>query len=602
MESKVKIMLHKINLKRRLAIKILLKSVTYAFALFGLLFILLLFVLSGMLMGNGATVSIPQNAVLALDMDEPYAEIRRDNLLTDMGSGMIPSFADVLVSINLAAHDNRIKALSARIGNSGLGLAQMQELREAIEYFRAQGKKAYLYSTGFGRFGGGTSEFYLASVFDEITMMPNSEVGITGVSIEVPFVREVLDNLGILPEFYTRYEHKNAMTSFTDKLPPKIFSDEMKNLAFTLNEKMADGIVAKRFPQKKATDFMNIYNQAPLSAEDARQHGLIDEISYESDWKEKIKKNTSGEFISINDYAANWSFRKNSKGIALLVIEGAISEGTSMDNPVSSEAVVGSDTVLAQIEDIAKNKNIKAVVVRVNSPGGSYIASNEIRHALVKLKKERNIPLIVSMGNYAASGGYFVALAGDKIFADEMSITGSIGVLGGKIVLEELWKKIGVNWLFIDTGETAGVMSMNRRFNARQKELFNKSLDRVYADFVQKVSEARQISVDELDKLARGRVWVGMEAQKKNLVDVVGGLTAAMAEAKKLAGFSEAEAFSIMFYPKQKTLQEKISELTGGMQVVSAKYIQTELGLDISDFYMLKRLQYDAVLMPFIVK
>lgn len=600
MEAKT--VLSKIKLKRRLAVRILLKSVTYAFALFGLLFILLLLAVSGMLAGSGSIVSMPQSAVLAVNLDEPYAEVRHDSLLTDMGSGPAPAFADLLAGINLAARDDKVKALAAKIGDSGLGLAQIQELRGAIEYFRAQGKKAYLYSTGFGSFGGGTAEYYLAGAFDKVTMQPNSEVGITGVGAEVPFLRNVLDKLGITPEFYARHEYKSAMASFTDSRASQSLVSEMERLVAVLNKSMAEGIAAARLSSAGAAEVSALADKAPLAAEEAEALGLIDETGYESDWRAEIKKAEQGEFIDAADYAALWSFRKNTKGIALLVLEGVISEGTSLDNPLSGEAVVGSDTVLAQIEDIAEDENIKAAVVRINSPGGSYTASNEIHHALLKLKREKKIPLIVSMGNYAASGGYFAALAGDKIYADGMTITGSIGVLGGKMVLDELWKKLGVNWLKVDSGETSGIMSANRKFTARQKELFNKSLDRVYADFTRKVSEARQIPLADLDKLARGRVWTGSEAGENGLVDAVGGLAEALNEARKLAGFKDDEAYSIAFYPKQKTLQEKISELAGGMQVSAARRLQTELGLDISVLGVLKRLQYDAVLAPMIIK
>lgn len=601
-DTNTKTLLSKMSLKRKLAVRILLKSVTYAFALFGFLFILLLVVVIGLLSAPGGSVAVPQNTVLQIDFDEPFDEVRRDSLLTDMGSGARPSFADLLLSIDAAGQDERVKAIAAKIGNSELGLAQVQELHKAVRVFRARGKKAYLYSPGFGSFGGGTSEYYLASAFDEITMLPNSEAGLTGVSIEVPFLRNVLDKIGISPEFYARHEYKTAMASFTDKKASKAFSEELGKLARFLTEEMFRGIIPARYGELSKRDFRPLMNASPMAAEDALQSGLIDKIGYETDWLAEIKKAHKGEFLDVADYAAQWMYRRNANGIALLVLEGAISDGTSIDNPLSGEAVVGADTVLAQIDEITKDKNIKAVIVRINSPGGSYTASSEIWHALKRLKEKKQIPLAVSMGNYAASGGYFAALAGDRIFAETMTITGSIGVLGGKIVLEDMWKKLGVNWMEAGTGETSGIMSMNRHFNAREKELFNQSLDRIYADFTRKVSDARGIDIQRLDKLARGRVWTGLGAKENGLVDENGGLMRALAEVRSAAHISPEDAVSIVFYPKQKTLQEKISELTGGMQVRAAKRIQAEIGLDISVLGMLKRLQYDTVMPPFVIK
>ena len=591
-----------VQVKRRFALRILLKSVTYAFAMFGFLFIMMLIVLCGLLTNPTVPVVVPEDAVLSIHLDEIYPETRRDTLLTEMG-GMRPvTFAELLLSLEAAADDERIAALAAKISDSSLGLAQIQELHRAVEKFRSSGKKAYLYSGGFGEFGGGTAEYYLATAFDKITMRPNSELGLTGISVEVPFFRPLLDKLGVRPEFYTRHEFKTAMSSFTDANASENFRNELSRLVGKLNKQMKDGIIRMRFAKEAVPDMQSLENQAPLPAEEAVRLKLIDEEAFETDWRADLAEKYSGGAVALADYAANVGLRDEKNKIAVLVLEGILSEGQSIENPISGEAVVGADTVLAQIEEIAANECIKAVVVRINSLGGSYGASDEIRHALVRLKEERNIPLIVSMGNYAASGGYFVALAGDEIWADPGTLTGSIGVLGGKFVLADLWNKIGVSWLAVDSGETAGVMSANRSFNARQKELFNRSLDRVYADFVQKTAQARGKSADELDKLARGRVWLGAEAVAHDLADYVGGLSEAVDAARQKAFGSDEEKVSLLFYPKPRTWQEKVGDLMSHMQVSASSQLKTELGLEILPVDMLKRLQYDAVLRPFIIK
>lgn len=214
--------------KKKLAVRILIKSLVYAFAIFGILFILLLLVILGLLRQEpGRATTIPRQTVLKINFDEAYREVRSDNLLTEISEVSPLSFYDLVKAINLAAIDDRVKVLVGRVGNSPLGLAQIQELRQAVATFRSKGKKAYIFSAGFGSFGGGTSEYYLASAFDEIWMQPNTDLGLTGIAMEVPFFRKLLDKVGIKPEFYARYEYKNAMASVLDERMSEPFRQEM---------------------------------------------------------------------------------------------------------------------------------------------------------------------------------------------------------------------------------------------------------------------------------------------------------------------------------------------------------------------------------------
>jgi len=253
---------------------------------------------------------------------------------------------------------------------------------------------------------------------------------------------------------------------------------------------------------------------------------------------------------------------------------------------------------LKQVDDILEDEDVKALVVRVNSPGGSYGASNEIRHALEQVKHEKKLPIIVSMGDYAASGGYFVSLVGDKIIAEPSTITGSIGVLGGKMVLSHLWVKLGVNWEMIKFGQNSGILSSNTQFNKKEKHSFNKSLDAIYEDFTLKVSESRKINLKDLNKLARGRVWSGEDALKHGLVDDIGGIEKALSQALADAKIKPDEKFRIIYYPKEKTLQEKIQQLISGGKSVLVRQIVDDFYDEIIEINKLKRLQYDAVLLP----
>ncbi len=591
-----------VRLEKKTAVHLFFRALIYAFAILGLLCILLMFTVLGIIRQDVFAPGsfVPKRAVLQIDFDDAFSEIRNDSLLSEMNNVNPLSFNELLMVLEHAGIDDRVQAIAARINVSNLGMAQLQELFNSIKEFRARGKKTYIFAPGFGGLDGGISEYYLASAFDEISMQPNSDAGITAIRAEVPFLRGMLDKFGITPEFFSRYEYKTAMASFTDKKASALFSSDMNRLIGFLNVELVSEMLRERFPQMAGKDMMSVLDQAPYSAEEMLQRNLIDKVEFESDWIDRIKREHQAETVDLIDYA--YDVRQGGKGpvVAAVILEGAIGDGESAA-PLSSEAVVGARTVLQQLAEIRDNENIKAVIVRINSPGGSYSAANEIWYALEKLKKERKIPIIVSMGNYAASGGYFVALAGDKIFADVSTITGSIGVLGGKFVLEELWKKLGVNWQAYNATDAAGIGSINFKFNRRQKEIFNESLDRVYADFTAKVSKARGISKRELDRLARGRVWTGYEAQENGLIDEIGGFNQALAEAKKRAGIG-SEPFTLVFYPKQKSLQEKIREALSAYPSVSARELKSGFGLDFEELNVLKRLKYDAMMTPFIIR
>lgn len=585
--------------KRKLvAGKILLKSLIYAFAIFGLLFILLLMIVTALLRQDAVPAGdVPGKGILTIDFNNDYPEVRADDLFSELSEAPSASFFDLIKAINVAALDDRIKAIVANVNESSLGLSQIQEVRRAIENFRKIGKKAYLYSTGFGSFGGGTSEYYLAAAFDEIWMQPNTEAGITGLNFEVPFFRSILSKAGVQAEFYTRYEYKNAAASLLNDTLSHEYRKELKKLGGSIYSVMKEDVCRDRDLKKEMFD--KLVNNAPLSAEDALAAGLIDYIGYKPELIEKAIQETKGKMVNVLDYVSSFSSGyRNLPTVALVVIEGVIAEGESYANSLRDEAVAGADTIVKQLDDILRNDNVKALVIRVNSPGGSYTASNEIWYAIKRIKEKKRIPVVVTQGNYAASGGYFVSIAGDYIFSEPSSITGSIGVLGGKMVLSGLWNKLGIHWGEVKFGENSGILSVNHKFTPKEKEIFNRSLDRVYKDFTLKVSEARHIEITKMDKIARGRVWTGIDAADAGLVDAVGGIDEAVAWAKEQAGIKPKDKFEIVYYPKKKTLSEKLSQLVSGNPKISVNKIMNDLGIEMNDINMLNRMKYDLILPP----
>ncbi len=582
--------------RKALAVDILLKSVTYSFALFGLLFILLLLIVINMLKSPSVMVQpVPNRAVITLDLNRSYPEIRSDDLIAEFSDEPSISFYDLIKAVNVAALDDRVMAIVAQVNNSHFGLAQIQGLRQAIKDFRAAGKKAYLYSTGMGSFGGGTDEYYLATAFDEIWMQPNTEIGITGLNIEVPFLKGLLDKIGVTAEFYARHEYKNAAASLLYSGFTAPYKKETEQMGRSLFEQIVDDISSDRGIDKKR--LRKLIDKAPVFAEDGLNEKLIDKIAYRPELIEQALDEARGQMIDMYDYAS--SIAEGGKRlplVAFVTLDGTIDSGKSQSNPLRGDNVTGAETFIQQLDEIAMNKDVRAVVLRINSPGGSYSASNEIWNALVQLRNKSDLPIVVSMGDYAASGGYFVALAGDMLLAEPSTITGSIGVLGGKVVFSGLWDKLKVNWGEVKFGANSGILSVNHKFSAAERAVFNKSLDNVYHDFTTKVAEARNIAPDKMDKLARGRIWTGKQAVENGLVDELGGISQAVAWAKKLSGLPPQSRFGIIYYPKAKTFQEKIAELVGGGAKISVNKAVKQMGLDIESVNMLQRLQYETVL------
>lgn len=585
--------------KKKMALSLIVKTILYAFAIFGLLFILILGAVAIMVGPKLPHIAgIPENTVLEIDFNQNYTESRGDDFFAEFTGASVYSVFDLVRAINVAASDSKIKAIKANINTSSLGLAQIQDIARAINVFKSSNKPTYIYSSSIGFLGEGSKDYYLATAFNEIWLQPSAEIGVTGVNIEVPFFNKILKKIGVEPEFYSRYEYKTAVSSLISSDFTTEYKEELNKVGKGLYNQLVEEIAKNRnISEEKVAD---IINNAPLGAEEALQSGLIDKIAYEQELKSFLKKEHQAEFVSIDSYmsAINEYDDKNVPLVAFLVLDGVIEDGISFNNPLN-EAIIGSQSVIKQIEELKQQENLKALVVRVNSPGGSYTASDEIRFALENLKKEKNIPIVVSMADYAASGGYFISLSADYIVAEPATFTGSIGVVGGKIVLQKLWDKLDINWGEISFGENAGILSYNHPFNKKEQEVFNASLDRIYKDFTTKVMLARKFDEAKIDKIARGRVWLGKDAFELGLVDALGGLDIAIIKAKELAKINQDDKFSLMYYPRRQSFQEKLVKfIENGGGIPAVKMLEKN-GINIKDIKMLQYLRYDTVMLPF---
>jgi protease IV len=483
-----------------------------------------------------AEFEIPEETVLSLDLSAGLPEARPDNPLARLSLGQALTMRETVEALEAAGEDGRVRALVAHLGIGELGIAQVQELRQAIGAFRDHGKFAVAFAESFGEGGDGTLHYYLASAFDEVWLQPSGGFDVTGVAAEAPFLRGALDKLGIVPRLDQREEYKGAMNTFTDRELPPPQRDNLRQLLESWLAQIARDIAAARGQDESAV--RAAIDSAPLPAAAAIDRGLVDRLGYWDEVSDAIlaKAGENAEFVSLESYAeAHDPLPTPGPTVALIYGVGPVVLAGGEDDSVIGEGVMASDTVAEAIASAVEDPEVAAIVLRIDSPGGSYVASDAIWRE-VQLAREANKPLIVSMSNVAASGGYFVAAPAHKIVALPGTITGSIGVVSGKLVLTGLWDKLGINWDGIEAGAAAGYWSMNRDFSPEEWARLQDSLDRVYADFTGKVATGRSMAPDAVAAVAKGQVWSGEDAKALGLVDELGGLEDALALAAEAAG------------------------------------------------------------------
>lgn len=524
--------------------------------------------------------ALPKDMVLVLKLDQGIVEKPEQASFSDLFPTSRPTIRQVTDTLDYAAKDKRIKALIVNQKAGGVSLAHIQEFRAAVKRFRASGKKAYFYTSSFADAGSGMGAYYLASAFDQIWMQPVGFLSITGFGAEVPLGRAVLDKLGVNPQFLQREKYKSAMESFTDKeLSPASRESWNTIISSFAQQVFADISVDRIMDQSQLEGYVDLGLMDGQSALDAK---LIDRLDYGDVLVSDIRQEVMGdpedetlELMSFRQYAnsADGAHKEHSPMIsslsqkpkvALVYISGAIGSMGTGGN------MAGADEIAPAITEAANDETIDTIVLRVNSPGGSPTASETIRRAVVRAK-EKGKHVVVSMGDLAASGGYWVATDADVIFANPSTLTGSIGVIMGKFDASGAWDKVGVNWELIDVGGNAGIWSMNRPFDGKQLQQLNKLIDTTYVEFLERVAHGRNMSVEDVRKVAQGRVWTGELAMGKGLVDQQGGLYDALSYVAQKEGAISPANLDVVVMPRPKNTVEQILELLGGnANVVSA--------------------------------
>ncbi|MGH9175661.1 MAG: signal peptide peptidase SppA, partial [Vicinamibacterales bacterium] len=436
---------------------------------------------------------------------------------------------------------------------------KVQELREAVVDFKTSGKPVYAFLEY-----GGDREYYLASAADKVFLLPTATLDLTGVATYEVFLRGTLDWVGAYPDLLHIGDYKTAVNVFTEKT----FTPAHKEMSASLNRDQFDQLVRAIADgrRKSEGDVRTAIDEGPLLPEDALRHGLVDDLAYEDELDDLVKAvGAPGalKLVESDDYGGvSWEslgVQRRSK-IAVLHAVGAITLGRSGYDPVNGP-VVGSDSMVDYIRQIRGDSSIRAIVLRIDSPGGASTASDVIwRELMITKNDSHKRPIVVSMSDLAASGGYYIAMAGDVLVAQPGTLTGSIGIYTGKFVTGGTFDKLGANIEATSDGRHAEIYSPDRRFTDEERAKVQESMQAFYDQFVEKVAEARQTSPEKVDQIAQGRVWTGQQARQVGLVDQLGGLQAAVAVAKQRARIPAEDEVELVIYPPRRSFYEVLSD------------------------------------------
>ena len=518
----------------------------------------------GLAIWSQRPTEIRSDAILELDLDRAYPEHFAFQPFTASFLETVPTLRSVVRAIDRAAEDDHVVAVVARVGTARMGLASVQELRDAIKRFRQSGKPAYAYADTFGEWRAANAAYYLASAFERVYLQPSGDVSLTGLLYETPFYRGLFDKLDVVPRMGQRYEYKNAVNSYTETSHTEPHREALQALADSQFEQIVAGIGEAR--ELSVGEVRAIVDRSPLLGQEALDAGLVDRLAYH----DQIYEDLSDEFddvgfVSLSRYTrghgrSTWmSTPARGRKVALIYGVGGVVRGDGGYDPLSGSQTMGSRIVAGAFRDAIDDSQVAAILFRVNSPGGSYVASDTIWRETIRARNAGK-PVIVSMGDVAASGGYFVAMAADTIVAQPGTITGSIGVYGGKLLSRGMWGKVGITFDDVAIGERARIWSGNHDFGEGDRARIEASLDRIYDDFTTKVADGRSMSREEVHEIARGRVWTGADALERGLVDALGGYDVALGKVREALGLGDQTELTLEQFPRPKTPFELLSE------------------------------------------
>ena len=492
---------------------------------------------------------IKPNTVLVVRIEGEIPEATSQYSLQDIFNGPSTTVTDITEGIERARTDPHITVLELRVGENAMSMGKIQEVRDSIRSFN----RARKLSVAYLEFATNRS-YYLASACQTLMMLPKSEFHLHGMMASTTFLRGTFDKLGIYPDFLHIGDYKNATNVYTEKKFTAAHREATKGLVDDWYRQFVQGVAVSR--NMVPGEVEKLIAGGPYNSDDAPATGLVDHVAYADDVRNFIdqKNHGYGRRIGLHTYLERTE-KLTANKIAVIYAVGEIGPGRSSASPLGDE-MMGSETIADQFRRARSDDFVKAVVVRVDSPGGVAYSSEVIRHELELTKEVK--PVVVSMSDVAASGGYWLAMSADRIIAEPGTITGSIGVLTGKFNMQGLYEKLGLSTDFVATTPNSTLEYPFQNFTPEQREVEQKNMRETYRDFLEGVAAGRHMKVEDVDKIAQGRVWTGERARQLGLVDELGGLHTAIARARELAKIPADERVSLLSLPEHHSIIERL--------------------------------------------
>ncbi|OQY29443.1 MAG: signal peptide peptidase SppA [Candidatus Cloacimonetes bacterium 4572_55] len=494
-------------------------------------------------------VKISSDSILNLDLGGYYPEVSEDDVSDAILSKEAITHRRLELMFDTAKTDGRIKELYIDMSDfGGMGWARAKEIRNWILNFKTSGKPVTVYMDFVG-----DRTYYVATAADKIVMPPEGGLLVNGIALQMFFLKGSFDKIGIEWEEFHAGKYKSAPETLTRENMSQVNREAKTLLINDIFDELVSAIAEAR-GMTESTVKEIIDNGPYLVIDEALEAGLIDQINYESDLLEKIGgEDDEYETVSGKDYMRECEFPSSGKKFALIFAVGEIVSGDG-----TSGQFVGSKSMTRWIREAAEDEETKAILIRVDSPGGSALASDIIWREIIQAREKK--PIVVSMGDLAASGGYYISAPANYIFAEPTTITGSIGVFGIRPVMGNLFKMIGANTETILKGKNSNLFDSSKLMSPEQRSIVEKSINQTYDTFLERVSEGRSMDYDDVHAVAQGRVWTGNQALERGLVDDIGDLTAAVEKAKELAEIDNDQQVWLDVYPRKKDLFEILRE------------------------------------------
>ena len=558
-------------------------------AIIGFIVLIGIFILTLRIMASEGEFEVSDNSVLQLKLNTPIAEMDVEDPLGELFPGASEQRVGLIQLKQAIAHakdDAQIKGIYLSINHLMTGIASVDEIRNSLIDFRKGGKWVVAYSDDYSEGG-----YYLASAADKVYLNPEGDLELNGLATEVTFFKKMFDKLEIKPEVFRVGEFKSAVEPFLrDNMsePNRLQLNSMINSIY--GEMLGKISESRKIPKDKIKEISD--KMLVRKAEQAVTYGLVDSLYYEDQVKDELrgrlglKKNKPITFVKYSNYKKSFHISSESKNeIAVIVADGTILPGES------DRDVVGGATISDAIRKARINEKVKAIVLRINSPGGAFSASDQMWREVSMAAKEK--PVIASMSNYAASGGYYLAMACDTIVAQPTTITGSIGIFSVLFDLSGfLGDKIGITSEEVKTGEIGALTTVMRPLTETEKDIWQKKTEEIYETFTHKAAVGRKMSQDDIKKIASGRVWTGNQAKDNGLVDILGGYDDAIRVAAEAA--KVGKDYKLKFYPHQKTFLERWTGDTE--QSARTMLLKNELGENYAWFQQWQRVkEYQGV-------